>query len=197
MMVMPEPESQIALDDLMVSYQAGNWQAFEQIYHALKDPLFRFLGSRVRDHAHAEDLLQQTFLQIHRSRRTYLPGKSARAWAFGVTKNVLLMDLRQRSRKSDKELPLEQAFAAHSPATADRVVGQDLLDKALRVLSEDQAEAFLLHEVHGFTFREIGGILGIRAVTAKVRAFRASRAIQAELNRLGVTSETAATKKRT
>lgn len=186
-----------SLDALMVSYQSGSWEAFEQLYQVLKDPLFRYLYSRVRDHSAAEDILQQTFLQIHRSRQTYLPGNSARAWAFGIAKNVLLMDRRRRFRKTDRELPLEAAPTARSSPISDRVAGRELLDKALRVLSDDQAEAFLLHHVHGFTFPEIGGILGIRAVTAKLRAFRAGRAIQAELERLGVTLEAALTKKST
>ncbi len=186
-----------SLDALMVSYQSGSWEAFERLYQALKDPLFRYLYSRVRDYSGAEDLLQQTFLQIHRSRQTYLPGNSARAWAFGIAKNVLLMDRRRRFRKNDREVPLEAASTAESSRLSDRIAGRELLDKAMQVLSDDQAEAFLLHQVHGFTFPEIGGILGIRAVTAKVRAFRAGRAIQGELERLGVTLEAALTKKST
>ena len=184
-----------AMDALMTAYQGGGWEAFERLYQLLKDPLFQFLRSRVGDHSRAEDLLQQTFLQIHRSRRSYLPGRSARAWAFGIAKNVLLMDERRRFRKTARELPLEGAQPGRSSPPSEQIAHRDLLEKALRVLSDDQAEAFLLHEVHGFTFPEIGGILGIRTATAKVRAFRAGRAIQAELQRLGVTTEGVSTKK--
>lgn len=183
------------LDALMVAYQGGRLEAFEELYAALENPLSRYLYSRTHDSSRTEDLLQQTFLQIHRSRRTYLPGRSARAWAFGVAKNVLLMDRRQRARKTDKELPLDETVTTAKTPAVDRVTSQDIIDKVLTVLTDDQAEAFLLHEVHGFTFPEIGGILGIRVVTAKVRAFRASRAIQAELRRLGVTTEPPSTKK--
>ncbi len=192
-----QPGVDTLMDGLMVSYQSGSWKAFEELYQQLKAPLFRYLNSRVRDRSRTEDLLQQTFLQIHRSRHTYQPGRSARAWAFGVARNVLLMDRRQRTLKADRELPLEQAPATHNAPPTQEMADRDLLEKALQVLSTDQAEAFLLHEIHGFTFPEIGGILGIRSGTAKVRAFRASRALQAELERLGVTTKAFSTKKST
>ncbi len=186
-----------ALDSLMVQYQGGDWQAFEQLYRGLKEPLLRYLRWRVGDPARAEDLLQQTFLQVHRSRQTFLPGRSARAWLYGVARNVLLMDQRTRYRKTGRELPLDHAATEKSASPSSQIADRQLLERALRVLTPEQAEAFLLHEVHGFTFPEIAGILGIRSGTAKLRAFRASRAVQAELERLGVTSELLATKKTT
>ena len=64
------------LENLMREYQRGSLAAFEALYRALAPRVRGFLRARVRDDARVTDLVQETFLEIHRSRRTYLPGAS-------------------------------------------------------------------------------------------------------------------------
>ena len=122
----------------------------------------------------AEDLLQETFLQVHRSRGTYLHPRPVRPWAFGIARNVYLMDRRAWRRKrsledAGEDLLLELGL----PAAVEKLADRDLVRRSFGLLSADQQEPLLLHHVWGFSFREIGGMLGIREGTAKVRAHRA------------------------
>jgi RNA polymerase sigma-70 factor (ECF subfamily) len=173
---------------LMIRYQSGDLQAFEELYGWLKPRLFRYILSRVMDRGRGEDLLQEVFLQIHRSRRTFLPGNPLLAWAFGVARHVCLMDLRQRRRRAAHEiladdfLP-ELAVSSEAESFADRQV----LAKALGLLPEDSREALVLHQLEGLSFKEIAGILGISVQAARVRAHRAAKALADSVGKLNPT----------
>jgi len=65
----------------MVAYQRGTMEAFETIYSALASPLRGFLRVLARERTVADDLLQETFLQLHRVRHTYEPGRPVKPWS--------------------------------------------------------------------------------------------------------------------
>lgn len=158
---------------LMKAYQNGCRDAFEKLYKRLKTPLFRFLVTQTLNKSRAEDLLQESFLQIHRSRATYIPGKPVLPWAFGVARNVLLMDRRaRRVRGLDEETHDQCVLDIPVRGDFDEVLNRELLSRALHQIQPEQREAVLLHHFFGFSFREIGSLLGIRSGTAKVRAHR-------------------------
>ena len=92
---MDEPESAQALDNLMREYQRGNLAAFEALYRALAPRVIGFIRASLRGEARSSDLLQETFLEMHRSRHTYLPGHSVIGWAFGIAQNVVLRHRRE------------------------------------------------------------------------------------------------------
>lgn len=157
----------------MVDYQRGKLEAFEQLWVAISVNIRNYLASLCRDFDRAEDLLQETFLQVHRSRHTYSPPRPVKPWIFGIARYVYLMDRRSRGRKSKHEstsrdgLPelAVEGIANNLPATEGLVW-------ALEQLADDRREAVLLHHVWGFSFREIGSMLGISERAAKLRSFR-------------------------
>lgn len=157
----------------MVAYQRGDRVAFDQLYWALKPRLSAYLLLLTRNRGRVDDLLQETFLQVHRSRRTYLPGRPVVPWAFAIARHVYLADTRKRIRTSRREIVPDDALPEIPvPAEADGMADRESLQKALWQLPADQAEAVILSHVWGFTFGEIAAMLGIAGVTAKVRAFR-------------------------
>jgi RNA polymerase sigma-70 factor (ECF subfamily) len=87
------------LPALMMAYQAGELSAFERLYERLAPPLRQYLRSLTFDPATAEDLLQEAFLQIHRSRRSYRPPKPVMPWAFSIARNVYRMNRRSAGRR--------------------------------------------------------------------------------------------------
>jgi RNA polymerase sigma-70 factor (ECF subfamily) len=94
---------------LMVRYQRGEMVAFEQLYQRLAPELRRFLASD----GQADDLVQETFLQIHRSRHTYLPPRPVLPWVYGIARHVRQMNRRSRWRHTRGEVDEpEQALAA-------------------------------------------------------------------------------------
>jgi RNA polymerase sigma-70 factor, ECF subfamily len=186
------PEAKKELDtgeqelcELMQRYLAGELEAFDGVYGALSGRVRGYLLSQCRDAARADDLLQETFLQLHRSRRTYEPGRPVTPWVFAIARHVYLMHRRSTGRR----LRFEDALAADS-RSSDRarddertIVHADQIEHALRDVPADQRDALLLHHVEGWSFVEIAERLGIRVNAAKTRAFRGMRKMREQLRR--------------
>ena len=157
----------------MICYQKGDLEAFEELYRVLRSKLYRYLVSLTLNPVEAEELLQETFLQLHGARRTYQPRRSVMPWAFAIARHVFLMHQRSRLRRQ-KHLEESPEHLSEIPTfpTAERLAEQELIRKALKQLSQQQREVLLLHHVWGFSLREIGALLGVRKGTAKLRAYR-------------------------
>jgi RNA polymerase sigma-70 factor (ECF subfamily) len=172
-----EPPAAAAADDAqlrvwMTGYQAGRLDGFEALYAAVASHLRRYLVMLTRDGAIADDLLQESFLQVHRFRHTYDAGQPLRPWLFAIARHVFLMHARATRRRLARVGPLpddvEVPVAAEVEGLADRIRVRAALD----LIGHERREALLLHHVWGFSFREIGGVLGITEAAAKLRSSR-------------------------
>jgi RNA polymerase sigma-70 factor (ECF subfamily) len=158
----------------MRAYLGGEIEAFDALYAAFAGRLRGYLLSQCRDASLADDLLQETFLQIHRSRRTYEPGRPVTPWVYAIARNVYLMKRRSAGRRER----FEEALAADvrtgdaSRDALETIVEGDEVRRALSGVPADQREALLMHHVQGWSFVEIAARLGIRVNAAKTRAFR-------------------------
>src|SRR5687767_7861007 len=94
------------LQTQMVAYQRGRVEAFDALYAALAPELRAYLLGLCRDAARADDLVQETFLRLHRARATYQPGLPVRPWARGIARRVFLMDRRSAVRRGKHEASL-------------------------------------------------------------------------------------------
>ncbi|HSR66490.1 MAG TPA: RNA polymerase sigma factor [Acidobacteriota bacterium] len=157
----------------MIRYQQGELRAFEDLYRELSPRLFRFLIYKGLREPLAEDLLQESFLQIHRSRHTYQPPRPVAPWAFAISRHLFLMHLRAQRRKPVTNLD-QGDWARLEEEVGNRDLESSLtLEKALRSVSPQRKECLLLHYYLGFTFTEIGALLDISAGAAKLRSYRA------------------------
>lgn len=172
------------LIELMIGYQKGNMDDFEGLYAALKQPLIRYLWTFVRNATVAEDLLQDTFLQIHRARKTYTPRRPVRPWIYAITRHVALMHLRSGRRRKEMlandELP-EVPVPPEMESLADRAT----LHKMLSEQPQAAQEVLILHHLLGLSFQEVGQVLGVAPGTAKVRSHRALKSLRAGLEKKG------------
>ena len=161
------------LIELMQGYQQGSLEAFEELYDLLAPNLRVYLLSLTRDLDRASDLLQETFLQMHRSRHTYTPPRPVKPWAFGIARHVHLMERRRRVRVSAHETTAPEALPEFPVGSlAELVPERDDLGRALAEVPENRRESLLLHHLWGFSFKEVGALLGITERAAKLRAFR-------------------------
>ncbi len=87
------------LRELMREYQSGRFEAFDEIYASIAPAVRRYLLSQARDAAKADDLVQETFLQMHRARHTYDPSFPLMPWTMAIARHVWLMDRRTLSRR--------------------------------------------------------------------------------------------------
>ena len=163
-----------ALANLMIAYQGGDEMAFERLYEELSGPVRAFLHSLTRNASRADDLLQETFFHVHRARQTYDPSRSAKAWVYAIAHNVFLMSCRSEKRRGrHEELAEDELPDVPVPAEAEAFATKDAVRKALGRLSVDRREAVILHHVQGLSFQEVGTVLGITTMAAKLRSHRA------------------------
>lgn len=171
------------LSILMAEYQAGSVEAFDRLHDAIAPDLKAYLTKLTRDASHADDLLQEAFLQMHRSRASHTPGHPVRPWVFAIAKRVFLMHRRSAARRVKRELESSADAARPSvpPNGADRLYARQQVDAALRQAPADGRRAFVLHHVVGLSFKEIAARLGIKPGAAKIRSSRAATFMRALL----------------
>jgi RNA polymerase sigma-70 factor, ECF subfamily len=165
------------LRELMVAYQGGAYEAFEALYACLIGPVRGWLTGMTRDATRAEDLAQDTFLQIHRARHTYDRAYPVMPWVMAIARHVHLMDRRTASRRPRYVAEEYAPERAVSPDVDRHAQGAPVRD-ALRHVSPDRRGALLLHHIGGWSFREIARKLGIRETAAKLRSSRAVRQLR-------------------
>jgi RNA polymerase sigma-70 factor (ECF subfamily) len=180
-----QPEDH-ALGPLMERYQAGDMRALESLYAHFRDPLLRFFRSLMPDAARSQDLLQETFLQLHRSRRTYRPGAPVTPWVFGIARHVHLMEHRRTSRRAIFERPSSVEHPdPTSESEASRILASRSVSRALDQLPPRNREVVVLRYLFDLRFREIGEALGMGEAAARVRVSRSLAAMRQWLRATG------------
>ena len=168
--------------ELMVAYQRGELRAFEDLYARLCNDARRYFARACGDRRAVHDLVQEMFLEMHRSRRTYSPPLPVRPWIFGIARNVLARSRRATTHhgvQSTLEMTAESELASPTGST-DCAESLDL-EKAIASLPASTRDPWLLHHVFGFSFDAIADRLGITVVAAKLRSSRATRALRTAL----------------
>ncbi len=169
---------------LMIRYQSGSLEAFQEIYADLAHGVRRYLLHLTGGAQFADDLLQETFLQMHRSRAAYNPAYAVKPWVFGLARNVFLMNRRAVRRWTEVHDVREVLPDFPVLPEVDNLGSLDEIRRCIAGLARDQAEALLLHHEWGFTFDEIGGMLGISAQAARARASRGMADLRVALQHL-------------
>jgi len=172
------------LRDLMREYQSGRFDAFDDIYASLAPTLRRYLLPQARDAVKADDLVQETFLQIHRARHTFDPAYPLLPWAVAIARHVWLMDRRNQSRRPwapDDVTEIELPVRAEAAVLAER----DAVRRALGQIAPARRAAVIQHHVLGFSFREIASRTRIAETAAKLRSSRGIAELRAILKGQG------------
>jgi RNA polymerase sigma-70 factor (ECF subfamily) len=180
----PHATARAAANAAMERYAAGDDAAFSPLYDALAPRLQSFLLRQVKDRSRAEDLLQQTMLQIHCARGRFLAGAEVTPWAFAIARRLTIDGFRRR--KHDAVLDGEAGEgAATEAAGADEVLHAKrvaaTLEQQLARLPESQRVAFELVKQEGLSLREAAAVLGTTVTAIKLRAHRAYVALRAAL----------------
>lgn len=177
-------EGDLELRAVMIRYQGGSLEAFQDIYAQLAPGVRRYLLHLANGSEVADDLLQETFLQMHRSRAAYNPAYAVKPWVFGLARNVFLMNRRAARRWAEVHDLREDLPEFSVLPEVDQLGSKDEIRRCVAALPPEQAEALLLHHEWGFTFDEIGGMLGISAQAARARASRGMADLRVSLHRL-------------
>jgi len=173
-------------EELMSAYVAGDARAFERLFSRFAPRLHGFFLRSFRSGAVADDLLQQTFMKLHRARARYRPELKLAPWLFAVASRVRLDELRRRLRLPE-DAGEDAVARADEQAPRDPPSANDLRDAvraALDGLPESQRTVIHLHRYEGMTFAEIAKVLGTTEGAVKLRAFRGYETLREQLKEL-------------
>lgn len=159
-------------------------------FATLYDDYFAFvwrLAANCRvPHAHLDDVVQETFLVIHRKLPGFEGRSSLRTWIASVTRNTAKEFVRRRRHQllgSDVD-PDDSASATMTPADQmEATAAAQLLDQFLDEMPEEQRDVFILAEVEQMTANEIAAVLEANPNTVRTRLRAARTSVQASLAR--------------
>lgn len=182
----------------MLAYQGGSKKAFEELFARYHTRLFNYFRRSLGNPAQADDLLQSLFLRVHRARQAYQPAAAFSTWIYTIAHNLLRDALdKERTETARREVSYqsrlevnEETMVVEERVADVRTAPETLLQRkeiavrlqqALFSLSLEQREVILLSKYEGLSFPEIATILGCSVTAAKVRAFRALKALRVAL----------------
>lgn len=177
-------------DDAMSDYARGDDQAFAIVYDAVAPRLEGYLRRHLRDRALIEDIIQQTFMQMHDKRGSFAIGSQVLPWAFSIARNFMIDTLRKSKRESTADLagdrsPVE-AVLVSAVETAEQVVlareaGQRMIS-VYNGLTEHQRAAFELTEAEGMSQAEAAQVLGTTVTGVKMCRHKVYQKLRAVLH---------------
>jgi len=172
----------------MLEVRDGSAAAFEELVVRYQARLVRVLGHLVGRRELAEDLAQEVFLRVYRSRQQYVPGAKFATWLFTIANNVGSNALRDRSRRPEVTLagsesgslgmrPMDQLVQATSGAMPARQIDKaeirDVVRMAMDSLSQRQRMAVLLNKFEGMSYADIANAMELSPQAIKSLLSRA------------------------
>ena len=185
-----------ALNAAMERYATGDERAFAVLHEGLYPRLSAYLLRMTGSPAHAADLVQETFLRMHRARATFAPRGAVLPWAYAIARNVHHDHARAAKLRQTERLPSDPGSeppagsGADAESAAIAAEGARIVEQVLAALPAAQREAFVLIRYEGLSMADAAAVLGTTPAAVKLRAFRAYEALR---EALGHTREGAAT----
>lgn len=168
------------LRQLMVRYQQADPAAVEELVSRLSPSLCRFFAGSGMDRADVEDLLQDCWIRIHRSRRTYRPSEPLLPWIFAIARHSKLDAYRRRRRLDAREVLVPDVPEIPPPAAAPPRSEPDDggIDRMLQSLPREQREVVLMLKVSGMSLIEVARATASTPGAVKQKAHRAYKKLR-------------------
>ena len=177
--------------ELMLRVKEGDGASFGVLLEKHRTPVVNFLYRMVQNHAVAEELAQEVFLRVYRSRGTYEPTARFTTWMFRIATHLALNALRdgkndrlqERLDDDSGELPVKQVFDRRPSVEQSMVyeVKMDEVRRAISVLPEKQRAAVLMHKYEEMEYSQIAKVLSCSESAVKSLLFRAYETLRARL----------------
>jgi RNA polymerase sigma-70 factor, ECF subfamily len=166
----------------MARYQAGEFGAARTLIEQLSPQLRRFFAAQSASRPHADDLLQDTWLRIHKVRHTYRPGEPVLPWLYAIARYVRVDHYRRMSRTSVHETRLEDLAA---PVTEDP--GAEELEALLAPLSASEREIIVMMKVAGMSLEEVARATSASVGSVKQKVHRAYKSLRRSMSAMTAT----------
>jgi RNA polymerase sigma-70 factor (ECF subfamily) len=181
-----EPDAQ-----LMLAVRAGDDTSFGLLLERHRRPVVHFLYRMVQNQGVAEELAQEVFLRVYRSRESYEPTAKFTTWLFRIATHVALNSIRDGKKERNSQSldqpgadGMERQVEDQSPNSETlllRDVRKQEIRSAIDALPEKQRAAVLMHKFEGFDYAQIARALGSTESAVKSLLFRAYETLRARL----------------
>jgi RNA polymerase sigma-70 factor (ECF subfamily) len=169
------PESDLEL--LMVSYQAGDFAAATVLINRISPKLHRFFVAQSASRADADDLLQETWLRIHRVRHTYRASEPVLPWFYAIARHVRVDHYRKTMRIAARERNLDDVPEIAMPI-ARGPNRDDSLEALLAPLPESQREVLEMLKVGNMSLEEVARATSSSVGSVKQKVHRAYKKLR-------------------
>ncbi len=180
--------------EVMLELRSGNMAAFDVLLAKYRKPIIHFMFRMVHNQAVAEELAQEVFLRVYRSRETYRAEARFSTWVYRIATNLGVnhaRDTRHERSASTVYLDEPDSETGTTPDVADLTPSAeaDMLRrermKAIRqhvlALPERQKTAVLMHKYEGLDYKQIGEVLKLSESATKSLLFRAYQTLREKL----------------
>src|SRR5579883_146582 len=184
----------VALDydaELMLRVKEGDGASFAMLLEKHRSPVVHFLYRMVQNQAVAEELAQEVFLRVYRSRGTYEPTAKFTTWLFRIATHLALNALRDgKNERAEARLDGEPAEAPARqvsdarPSVEQAMVNQARLEEVRRAIAglpDKQRAAVLMHKYEEMDYSQIAKALQCSESAVKSLLFRAYETLRARL----------------
>jgi len=177
--------------ELMLRVREGDETSFALLLERHRSPVVHFLYRMVQNPAVSEELAQEVFLRVYRSRATYEPTAKFTTWLFRVATHLALNWIRDGKKEKGQESLNEELLDGVERQVADQqpTVEQELLyavklrevRQAIEALPEKQRAAVMMHKYEELEYAQIAKVLGCSESAVKSLLFRAYETLRARL----------------
>jgi RNA polymerase sigma-70 factor (ECF subfamily) len=178
----------VEMDGLMELYQKGDESATIALIRNVSPLLFRFFLRFPGNQDHAPDLLQETWLRVHKVRHTYRPGEPVLPWLYAIAGHVRVDEYRRRRRVALNEQSLH---GLPEPPASNQPNRGGLPDFAtlMGVLPENQREVVIMLKETGMSLEDVARATASSVGAVKQKAHRAYRKLRRFLERIPAEKE--------
>jgi RNA polymerase sigma-70 factor, ECF subfamily len=171
------------LEMLMARYQQGDLAAATALIHRLSPQLHRFFAVQLASRREADDLLQETWLRIHKVRNTYRSGEPVLPWLYAIARHIRVDHYRKGRRTGARDQRLEDVPELAAPAPFDATSD---LETLLAFLPESQREVIQMLKVAGMSMEEVARATSSSVGSVKQRVHRAYEKLRERLGSAGL-----------
>jgi len=177
--------------ELMLRVKEGDGASFTILLEKHRLPVIHFLYRMVQNQAVAEELAQEVFLRVYRSRESYEPTAKFTTWLFRIATHLALNSLRDGKHRrleehlddDSSETPVRQV-SDQRPTVEQRMLHQSRMEeirRAVATLPEKQRAAVLMHKYDEMEYSQIAKVLNCSESAIKSLLFRAYETLRARL----------------
>ena len=178
--------------EVMLRVRAGDDAAFDHLVAKFRRPIVHFMYRMAKNQATAEELAQEVFLRVYRSRASYSAEAKFTTWLYRIASNLAInhaRDTRQERSTASLDEPDEETGLTIDVADGHATVEQEMLRrerlaairKEVEALPERQRVAVLMHKYQGLDYRQIGQVLKLSESATKSLLFRAYETLREKL----------------